>query len=203
MNYVGDTDVSKLPTLPEPAGSFYKFFYISHDERTEQKTNRRLRQDVQLLENYLNKDDAHLDAWQHSWAIFYLAQSHRSLRNFGVAKDLWQRYLSSEISSRRQFSYLRYGSHMGLGQICSESPELWTGAFQRSKTFRIFRAWSILRRLIAYALAWSQSMVYKALALPPSEKKARMKALQRAKGVQHLEADWGCQRNERWVATLK
>jgi hypothetical protein len=55
-------------------------------------------------------------------------------------------YLSSEISSRRQFSYLRYGSHMGLGQICSESPELWTGAFQRSKTFRIFRAWSILRR---------------------------------------------------------
>ena len=54
-------------------------------------------------------------------------------------------YLSSEISSRRQFSYLRYGSHMGLGQICSESPELWTGAFQRSKTFRIFRAWSILR----------------------------------------------------------
>ncbi|CAL1164689.1 unnamed protein product, partial [Cladocopium goreaui] len=80
-------------------------------------------------------------------------------------------YLSSEISSRRQFSYLRYGSHMGLGQICSESPELWTGAFQRSKTFRIFRAWSILRRLIAYALAWSQSMVYKALALPPSEKK--------------------------------
>ena len=37
-------------------------------------------------------------------------------------------YLSSEISSRRQFSYLRYGSHMGLGQICSESPELRTGA---------------------------------------------------------------------------
>ena len=134
----------------------------------------------------------------------------------------------------------------------------WTGSFQcqgdatRYLLFSIFFSLSGTRRLIAYALAWSQSMVYKALALPPSEKKARMKlgkqllctsrvasgdpvanptrvfdylrrasindhqcsnvivphshprkALQRAKEVQHLEADWGCQRNERWVATLK
>jgi hypothetical protein len=46
---------SGAPTAPRDAtdvasnlaGSFYKFFYISHDERTEQKTNRR-REDVLL-----------------------------------------------------------------------------------------------------------------------------------------------------------
>eukprot|EP00913_Durusdinium_trenchii_P027832 g26096.t1 len=91
INYIGDTDASQLEGLPEPvAGSFY----ISHNaERTEEKSTRRLRQDVQLLEDYLNKDDAHLDAWQYTRAIFYLAQSHRSLQNFEVAKELWERRL--------------------------------------------------------------------------------------------------------------
>eukprot|EP00434_Breviolum_minutum_P017756 symbB.v1.2.015671.t1/scaffold1178.1/size133623/4 len=177
INYIGDTDVSKLQKLPEPvAGSFY----ISHDaEKTEQKSRQRLRQDVQLLENYLNKDDAHLDAWQHSRAVFYLAQSHRSLGHLEVAKNLWERYLSSKISSLRQFSYLRYGSHMGLGQICSESPDLF-----ESQCLNHFEE---AHRLCPRA----EPMVYLALALPSSQKKARVKALERAKEVQHLEASTG------------
>ncbi|CAK9104254.1 unnamed protein product [Durusdinium trenchii] len=182
INYIGDTDASQLEGLPEPvAGSFY----ISHNaERTEEKSTRRLRQDVQLLEDYLNKDDAHLDAWQYTRAIFYLAQSHRSLQNFEVAKELWERYLTSEISGLRQFSYLRYGAHMGLGQICAQQPSLWrhTTATSRSCLQHFEEAHQLCPR--------AEPMVYLALSMPDGAKERRL-ALQRAKEVQHLQASTG------------
>ena len=179
INYVGDTDKSQLPPLRnEVAGSFW----ISHDaEKTAEQSQARLRQDVQLLEAFLDRRDAHSDRWQYTRAIFYLAQSHRSLSNLDVAKELWERYLASDLSLWRQFSYLRYGAHLGLGQVCAQAVHLFgNDAAQCSHHF-----------LEAHRLCpRAEPLVYLAFMLPEGSAE-RMNALQKAEGVMPLEASTG------------
>ncbi|CAJ1337937.1 unnamed protein product [Effrenium voratum] len=171
ISYVGDTDTSSLPQMPDViAGSFY----IAHDaEKTPEKTRQRLMQDVHLLEQYLDKPDAHLDEeWQYTRGIFYLAQSHRSLGHLEVAEGLWQRrYLAAPLSQQRQFSYLRYGAHLGLAQICAVA-----GGWSCQEHFEA------AHRLCPRA----EPLVYLALHLPAGSR--RLDALQRAQKVKHLQA---------------
>ena len=178
INYVGDTDKALLPPLRgEAAGSFW----ISHDaQKTSEESQGRLRQDVQLLEGFLNQRDAHSDRWQYTRAIFYLAQSHRSLSNFDVAKDLWERYLASDLALWRQFSYLRYGAHVGLGQICAEAGYLFGEASKCRHHF--LEAHRLCPR--AEPLVYLASML-----LEGSEE--RMEVLRKAESVMHLEASTG------------
>ncbi|CAE8623248.1 unnamed protein product, partial [Polarella glacialis] len=186
IQYVGDTDPSVAQGMPEAvAGSFH----ISHDaERSPKQQQRRLRQDVRLLEGYLDKSTSQDDAWQYTRAVFYLAQSHRSLGNGEVAGDLWARYLGSELSTMRQFSYLRYGAYLALGQLCAEKD----GALVSSSGTRaplpadcrqhFEEAHKLCPRV--------EPLVYLALSLPPGDPD-RLEALQRAERVAPLQASTG------------
>ena len=179
INYVGDTDKALLPPLRgEVAGSFW----ISHDaQKSSEESHRRLRQDVQLLEGFLNQREAHSDRWQYTRAIFYLAQSHRSLRNFDIAKDLWERYLASDLALWRQFSYLRYGAHIGLGQICAEAGSLFGDEASKCR-HHFLEAHRLCPR--------AEPLVYLASMLQEGSEE-RMEVLRKAESVMHLEASTG------------
>ena len=179
INYVGDTDNSQLqPLLDEVPGSFW----ISHDaQRTVEESQMRLRQDVQLLEAYLDQSEGYSDRWQHTRAIFYLAQSHRSLNNLDVAKELWERYLAADLALWRQFSYLRYGAHLGLGHVCTQARHLFGNEADRC-SHHFLEAHRLCPR--------AEPLVYLALTLPDGSQE-RLDVLQKAEGVIHLEASSG------------
>ena len=179
INYVGDTDKSVVPPLRSAvAGSFW----VEHNaQKTAEESQMRLRQDVELLEGYLNRDDAHSDRWQYTRAMFYLAQSHHSLSNFDVAKELWERYLASDLALWRQFSYLRYGAHLGLGQLCAQAKHLF-GSEAANCGHHFLEAHRLCPR--------AEPLMYFALMLPEGSQE-RMDLLQKAEGVMHLEASTG------------
>lgn len=181
IQYVGDTDSTVHAGMPaEVAGSFY----ISHDaEKSEEQSLRRLRQDVRLLEGYLDRPNAREDRWQYARAIFYLAQSHRSLGHFDVAKDLWERYLASDLAGWRQFSYLRYGSHLALGQICAEEARSSSKQLPQHCVKHFEQAHTLCPR--------AEPLVYLALSIGPPGAPARLDTLLRAEQVAPLEASTG------------
>uniref|UniRef100_A0A7S4PSB9 Uncharacterized protein n=1 Tax=Alexandrium monilatum TaxID=311494 RepID=A0A7S4PSB9_9DINO len=159
-------------------------FYVSHDaERPPEKQQRRLWQDVHLLEGYLDRPDAHEDKWQYARSVFYLAQSHRSLGFADTARELWERFLGLGFSQKRQFTYLGYGAHNALGQICAEeSVRRRDERLPQDCRKHFEEAHKICPRV--------EPLVYMAMAMPTSSRE-RLEVLRRATRVAPMQAASG------------
>merc|ERR1712008_263749 len=145
-------------------------------KRTPEKEKQRLWRDVGLLEGYLDRIDAHDDEWQYARSLFYLAQTLRSLGFRQQARDLWQRFLQLSFSQRRTFSYLTYGAHVALGQLCAEEGSV-------AATPTCAQHFEEAHRLCPRA----EPLIYLALSLPLGDP-ARLQALRRAEKVLPMQA---------------